>query len=80
MSKTGPILLFAIGIFFTGCASHPVVHPGQLRKNEKVYGYALTAENIKLALINQVDRLTALDVDELVNRRYNRLMNYGLTA
>ena len=40
----------------------------------------LTAENIKLALINQVDRLTAMDVDELVNRRYNRLMNYGLTA
>ena len=40
----------------------------------------LTAENIKLALINQVDRLTAMDVDELVNRRYDRLMNYGLTA
>ena len=46
MSKTAPILLFAIGIFFKGCASHPVVHPGQLRKNEKVYGYALSAENI----------------------------------
>ena len=46
MSKTASILLLILGIFITGCASHPVVHPGQLRKNERVYGYALSAENI----------------------------------
>jgi len=35
---------------------------------------------IKIALIDQVDRLNNLSIDELVNRRYNRLMNYGITA
>ena len=38
------------------------------------------AETIKIALIDQVDRLSSLSIDELVNRRYNRLMNYGITA
>ena len=38
------------------------------------------AGTIKIALIDQVDRLSNLSIDELVNRRYNRLMNYGITA
>ena len=38
------------------------------------------AGDIKIALIDQVDRLSNLSIDELVNRRYNRLMNYGITA
>jgi len=38
------------------------------------------AKTIKYALIDQVDRLSNLSIDELVNRRYNRLMNYGITA
>ncbi|MDG2420910.1 MAG: acetyl-CoA carboxylase carboxyltransferase subunit alpha [Gammaproteobacteria bacterium] len=38
------------------------------------------AGTIKIALIDQVDRLSSLSIDELVNRRYNRLMNYGITA
>ncbi|MFL2995163.1 MAG: hypothetical protein ACJZ1Y_06065 [Candidatus Neomarinimicrobiota bacterium] len=33
-------------LFLVGCASHPVVHPGSLKKNEQVWGYALAAENI----------------------------------
>ena len=32
--------------FFIGCASHPVVHPGSLKKGEQVWGYSLAAENI----------------------------------
>lgn len=32
--------------FLIGCASHPVVHPGTLKKNEQVWGYALAAENV----------------------------------
>ena len=38
------------------------------------------AGDIKIALIDQVDRLSNLSIDELINRRYNRLMNYGITA
>ncbi len=33
-------------LFLIGCASHPVVHPGTLKKNEQVWGYALAAENV----------------------------------
>ena len=40
------IFLLAITIFFIGCASHPVVHPGTLKKNEQVWGYSLAAENV----------------------------------
>lgn len=39
---------------------------------------AAVAANIKAALIEQIDRLAALDLDELVDRRYKRLMSYGL--
>ena len=41
------LLTFIIPIlFFIGCASHPVVHPGSLKKGEQVWGYSLAAENI----------------------------------
>jgi acetyl-CoA carboxylase carboxyl transferase subunit alpha len=39
-----------------------------------------TSENIKRALIEQVDRLVAMDVNELVDRRYQRLMSYGISS
>jgi acetyl-CoA carboxylase carboxyl transferase subunit alpha len=41
---------------------------------------AATAENIKVALLEQLDRLSATDSDELIERRYKRLMSYGLSA
>ena len=41
---------------------------------------AATAENIKFALLEQLDRLNATDSDELIERRYKRLMSYGLSA
>lgn len=41
---------------------------------------ALTAENIKLALLEQLDRLVAMDLDDLVERRYKRLMSYGISS
>jgi len=39
---------------------------------------AATAENVKAILIEQLDRLQAMELDELVDRRYRRLMNYGI--
>ena len=41
---------------------------------------AATAENIKVALLEQLDRLSVTDSDELIERRYKRLMSYGLSA
>ncbi len=41
---------------------------------------AATAENIKVALLEQLDRLNATNSDELIERRYKRLMSYGLSA
>jgi len=41
---------------------------------------AAAAETIKETLIEQVDQLQAMALDELVERRYNRLMNYGIHA
>lgn len=41
---------------------------------------AATAEKIKVALLEQLDRLNATDSDELIERRYKRLMSYGLSA
>lgn len=41
---------------------------------------AATAANIKAALIEQLDRLQAMDMDELVARRYQRLMSYGISS
>ncbi|MCB1671441.1 MAG: acetyl-CoA carboxylase carboxyltransferase subunit alpha [Gammaproteobacteria bacterium] len=39
---------------------------------------ATAAENIKATLIKQIDRLEQLELDELVTRRYQRLMSYGI--
>lgn len=36
--------------------------------------------NLKKALIGTLDKLDALSVDELLERRYKRLMSYGLTS
>lgn len=41
---------------------------------------AAAAATIKAALNEQLDRLTAMDLDELVERRYKRLMSYGLSS
>jgi len=41
---------------------------------------AQVAANIKAALLDQIDQLTAMDIDELVERRYRRLMSYGLSS
>lgn len=41
---------------------------------------AATSANIKAALNEQLDRLQAMDVDDLVSRRYKRLMNYGISS
>ena len=37
----------------------------------------LMAERIQAHLITQLDRLTAMDVDEMLEARYRRLMSYG---
>ena len=41
---------------------------------------AATAANIKAALIEQLEKLQAMDLDELVARRYQRLMSYGISS
>lgn len=46
MRKIYLIVFIACGLFLSGCASHPVVHPGILKKNEQVWGYSIAAENI----------------------------------
>ena len=46
MKKLFLIPFISFVFYLTGCASHPVVHPGSLKKNEQVWGYALAAENI----------------------------------
>lgn len=38
------------------------------------------SQSIREALIEQVDRLQSMDTDELVQRRYERLMSYGLSG
>ena len=40
---------------------------------------AATSANIKDALLQQLDRLQAMDLDELISRRYERLMSYGIS-
>ena len=35
------------------------------------------SENIKNALVGQLDKLSKMDLDALLTRRYNRLMSYG---
>ena len=41
---------------------------------------AATSANIKQALLQQLERLQAMDLDELVSRRYERLMSYGISS
>ena len=41
---------------------------------------AATAANIKKALNEQLDKLQAMSVDDLVARRYQRLMSYGISS
>lgn len=41
---------------------------------------AATSASIKQALLQQLDRLQAMDLDELVSRRYERLMSYGISS
>ena len=38
------------------------------------------SENIKKSLVGQLDKLSRIDVEELLARRYNRLMSYGLDS
>ena len=38
------------------------------------------SENIKKSLVGQLDKLSRIDVEELLVRRYNRLMSYGLDS
>ena len=41
---------------------------------------AAASANIKQALLQQLDRLQAMNLDELVSRRYERLMSYGISS
>jgi acetyl-CoA carboxylase carboxyl transferase subunit alpha len=41
---------------------------------------ATMAGNIKTALLEQLDTLEAMPIDDLVARRYQRLMSYGISA
>ncbi|MCG8413627.1 MAG: acetyl-CoA carboxylase carboxyltransferase subunit alpha [Pseudomonadales bacterium] len=41
---------------------------------------AATSANIKAALLEQLQKLQAMDMDELVSRRYDRLMAYGISS
>ncbi|MEC8995838.1 MAG: acetyl-CoA carboxylase carboxyltransferase subunit alpha [Pseudomonadota bacterium] len=41
---------------------------------------SMTAENIKRALHEQVERLMVADIDNLVAHRYQRLMSYGMSS
>lgn len=38
------------------------------------------AVSIKAALLDQIEQLTAMDPDDLVERRYRRLMSYGISS
>ena len=38
------------------------------------------SESIKKSLVEQLDKLSRIDVEELLVRRYNRLMSYGLDS
>ena len=38
------------------------------------------SENIKKSLVGQLDKLSRIDVEELLIKRYNRLMSYGLDS
>ena len=39
-----------------------------------------TAAAVKAALLDQLERLTVMEIDDLIERRYRRLMSYGITS
>ena len=41
---------------------------------------AEVSASIKAALLDQIEQLTAMDLDDLVERRYRRLMSYGISS
>ena len=41
---------------------------------------AAVSAGIKAALLDQIEQLTAMDPDDLVERRYRRLMSYGISS
>lgn len=41
---------------------------------------AAVSAGIKAALLDQIEQLTAMDLDDLVERRYRRLMSYGISS
>lgn len=41
---------------------------------------AAVSASIKAALLDQIEQLTAMDLDDLVERRYRRLMSYGISS
>lgn len=41
---------------------------------------AAVSAGIKAALVDQIEQLTAMDLDDLVERRYRRLMSYGISS
>lgn len=41
---------------------------------------AATAANIKSTILEELEMLDAMDMDEMVQRRYQRLMSYGISA
>ena len=41
---------------------------------------AEVSTRIKASLLDQIDQLTAMDLDDLVERRYRRLMSYGISS
>ncbi|MEQ8407624.1 MAG: acetyl-CoA carboxylase carboxyltransferase subunit alpha [Gammaproteobacteria bacterium] len=57
-----------------GIVDHTIPEPlGGAHRN-----VAAAAANIKASLIEQLDKLQAMDLDALVSRRYKRLMGYGV--
>jgi acetyl-CoA carboxylase carboxyl transferase subunit alpha len=59
-----------------GIVDHTIAEPPGSAHRDLV---AVSA-SIKEALLDQLDRLTVMDVDDLVERRYKRLMSFGIPS
>ena len=59
-----------------GIVDHVIAEPlgGAHRDVEQVAG------SIKSSLLEQIEQLTAMEVDDLIERRYRRLMSYGISS
>ncbi len=59
-----------------GIVDHIIAEPlgGAHRDVEQVAG------SIKSSLLDQIEQLTAMEVDDLIERRYRRLMSYGISS